>query len=91
MRLAVAKRTKEVTFISSVGVVGGLDHPQPVLESEDGPALCDVHPGDGGYALGCALYFFPFVYILFPLRVLCSGFWSMCPDRHGHHVVSEAE
>lgn len=55
MRLAVAKRKKEVTFISSVGVVGGLDHPQPVMESEDGPALCDVHPGDGGYAIGCAI------------------------------------
>lgn len=54
MRVAVAKRKKELTFISSVGVVGGLDHPQPVMESEDGPALCDVHPGDGGYAIGCA-------------------------------------
>ncbi|BDA50881.1 Carboxylic acid reductase [Coccomyxa sp. Obi] len=52
MRVAMAKRKKELTFISSVGVVGGLDHPQSVMESEDGPALCDVHPGDGGYAIG---------------------------------------
>lgn len=55
MRMALAKRRKALTFISSVGVVGGLDHPQPVTEAEDGPTLCDVHPGDGGYAIGCAL------------------------------------
>lgn len=55
VRVATARRIKAMTFISSVGVVGGLNHPHPVLESEDGPALCDVHPGDGGYAIGCAL------------------------------------
>ena len=52
MRMALARRRKELTFISSVGVVGGLDHPLPVTEAEDGPALCDVHPGEGGYAIG---------------------------------------
>ncbi len=62
--MALAKRRKALTFISSVGVVGGLDHPQPVTEAEDGPTLCDVHPGDGGYAIGCALQFpFSLLYI----------------------------
>ncbi len=54
MKLAVATRVKALTFISSVGVAGGLDHPAPVTEEEVGTKLCTEHPGDGGYALGCA-------------------------------------
>ncbi len=53
MKLAIATRVKALTFISSVGVAGGLDHPAPVTEEEVGTALCTEHPGDGGYALGC--------------------------------------
>ena len=54
MKLAVATRVKAITFISSVGVVGGLDHPSPVTEEEVGTSLATELPGDGGYALGCA-------------------------------------
>jgi nucleoside-diphosphate-sugar epimerase len=54
MKLAVATRIKALTFISSVGVAGGLDHPAPMSEEEVGTKLCTEHPGDGGYALGCA-------------------------------------
>lgn len=52
MRLALNKRKKALGFLSTVGVVAGLDHPEAVLESEDGPSLCSEHPGDGGYAVG---------------------------------------
>ena len=55
MRLAITTRVKALTFISSVGVVGGLDHPAPVSEEEVGTKLAMELPGDGGYALGCAL------------------------------------
>jgi len=54
MKLAVATRVKAITFISSVGVVGGMDHPSPVTEEEVGTKLATELPGDGGYALGCA-------------------------------------
>ena len=39
----------------SVGVIAGVPHPDPVLETEDGPSLCTEHPGGGGdqgYAVG---------------------------------------
>ncbi|BDA45159.1 Carboxylic acid reductase [Coccomyxa sp. Obi] len=52
MRLALNQRKKALGFLSTVGVVAGLDHPEAVLESEDGPSLCSEHPGDGGYAVG---------------------------------------
>ena len=55
MRLAITTRTKALTFISSVGVVGGISHPLPVREEEVGTKLAMELPGDGGYALGCAL------------------------------------
>ena len=55
MRLAITTRVKALIFISSVGVVGGLDHPAPVSEEEVGTKLATELPGDGGYALGCAL------------------------------------
>lgn len=50
--MAVRFKRKAVTFISSVGVVGGLDHPEPVLESELGTNLATQHPGSNGYAIG---------------------------------------
>ena len=52
MRLALTQRKKAFSFLSTVGVVAGLDHPHAVLEAEDGPSLCAEHPGDGGYAVG---------------------------------------
>ena len=52
MKLALTERKKALSFLSTVGVVAGLDHPQAVLESEDGPSLCEEHPGDEGYAVG---------------------------------------
>ena len=54
MRLAVTTRVKALTFISSVGVAGGLEHPGGVTEEEVGTKLATELPGDGGYALGCA-------------------------------------
>ena len=54
MKFAIATRVKAMAFLSSVAVVGGLDHPQDVMESEVGTQLCTEHPGDGGYAVGCA-------------------------------------
>ena len=53
MKLAIATRIKALTFISSVGVAGGLDHPGAVSEEEVGTNLCTEHAGDNGYALGC--------------------------------------
>lgn len=52
MRLAVSERKKALTFISSVGVMAGIQHPEPVLESEDGLSLASEHYGDGSYAMG---------------------------------------
>jgi fatty acid CoA ligase FadD9 len=52
MKLAVAYRRKSLAFISSVGVVSGLDHPQPIKETEIGSLLATEHPGDGAYAMG---------------------------------------
>lgn len=54
MKFAIATRVKAMAFLSSVAVVGGLDHPQDVMEDEVGTRLCTEHPGDGGYAVGCA-------------------------------------
>ena len=59
MKLAIATRIKAMTFISSVGVAGGLEHPGPVTEEEVGTKLCTEHAGDNGYALGCDLTFHP--------------------------------
>ena len=56
MKLAIATRIKALTFISSVGVAGGLEHPGPVTEEEVGTKLCTEHAGDNGYALGCDPY-----------------------------------
>ena len=66
MKLAVDTRVKAVTFLSSVSVVHGLDHPQPVTEEEVGTRLCTECPGDGGYALGC-------VWCLVSVCAPCSG------------------
>ena len=52
MKFAIATRVKAMAFLSSVAVVGGLDHPQDVMEDEVGTRLCTEHPGDGGYAVG---------------------------------------
>lgn len=60
MKLALTHRKKALSFLSTVGVVAGLDHPQAVLESEDGVSLCSEHPGDGGYAVGCRSASFSF-------------------------------
>ena len=57
MKLAVATRIKALTFISSVGVAGGLKHEGPVTEEEVGTNLATELPGDGGYALGCGSLF----------------------------------
>ena len=54
MKFAIATRVKAMAFLSSVAIVGGLDHPQDVMEDEVGTQLCTEHPGDGGYAVGCA-------------------------------------
>ncbi len=59
MKLALSQRKKALTFLSTVGVVAGLDHPEAVLETEDGPSLCSEHPGDGGYAVGWVFPQFP--------------------------------
>jgi fatty acid CoA ligase FadD9 len=53
MRLALTQRKKALAFVSSVGVLAGIDHPEPVLESEEGLKLATEHLGDGGYAMGC--------------------------------------
>ena len=54
MKFAARYRRKAMTFISSVGVLIGLEHPQPALERELGTALCTEHPGGAGYAVGHA-------------------------------------
>ena len=50
--MALTKRKKAVGFVSSVGILAGIDHPQPVLESEDALSLASEHAGDGVYAMG---------------------------------------
>ena len=52
IRLALTQRRKALGFVSSVGVMAGLPHPEPVLESEDALSLCSEHAGDGSYAMG---------------------------------------
>lgn len=52
MRLALTRRKKAVGFVSSVGIMAGIHHPQPVLESEDALSLASEHAGDGAYAMG---------------------------------------
>jgi fatty acid CoA ligase FadD9 len=53
MKLAVDTRVKALSFLSSISVAFGLDHPRPVNEAEVGTSLATELPGDGGYALGC--------------------------------------
>ena len=52
MKFCARYRRKALTFISSVGVLMGLDHPQPATEEEVGTRLCTEHPGSEGYAMG---------------------------------------
>ena len=52
MRMALTRRKKAVGFVSSVGILAGIAHPQPVLESEDARSLASEHAGDGAYAMG---------------------------------------
>jgi fatty acid CoA ligase FadD9 len=52
MRLATRRRTKSVSFVSTVGFVGGLQRSTPVLEDEDARALWKELPVDGGTAAG---------------------------------------
>ncbi len=52
MRLALTQRKKALGFVSSVGIMAGISHPEPVLESEDARSLCSEHAGDGSYAMG---------------------------------------
>ena len=86
MRLALARRKKALAYVSTVGVVGGLDHPGPVLESEDGPSLCAEHPGDNGYAMGCrslppesTLFFF--LYASREVRACMHAARNICSDH----------
>ena len=53
MRLALQQRRKAIAFVSSVGILAGIEHPQPVRESEEALDLATQHLGDGGYAMGC--------------------------------------
>lgn len=50
--MALTQRKKALGFVSSVGIMAGIPHPGPVLESEDALSLCAEHAGDGGYAMG---------------------------------------
>ena len=61
MRLALQQRKKAIAFVSSVGILAGINHPEPVRESEEALDLATEHLGDGGYAMGCGavLYFTP--------------------------------
>ena len=52
IRLALTQRKKALGFVSSVGIMAGISHPEPVMESEDALSLCSEHAGDGGYAMG---------------------------------------
>jgi len=52
IRMALTKRKKALGFVSSVGIVAGISHPEPILESEDALSLASEHAGDGIYAMG---------------------------------------
>ena len=55
MKLALQRRRKAVTYVSSVGVASSSGpHAGPITEAEDGSNLCKEFPGGpGGYAQGC--------------------------------------
>lgn len=54
MRLAIRRRIKAMTYVSTVGVAGGLGRREPIREDEDGRALGRERPIDSGYAVGYA-------------------------------------
>jgi fatty acid CoA ligase FadD9 len=52
IRFALERRTKSLSYVSTVGVPFGADHPGPMLEDEDPRSLCRERPIDSGYAVG---------------------------------------
>ena len=81
MKLAIATRIKALTFISSVGVAGGLEHPGAVTEEEVGTKLCTEHAGDNGYALGCDPTLYPGLQKKVPFEdaaLPCMTIFSKC-------------
>ena len=52
MRLAIAKRIKTLNFVSTVGVVAGVQRPDAVSEQEDAALLWKDRPLGEGYAVG---------------------------------------
>jgi fatty acid CoA ligase FadD9 len=55
LRLALSKRVKALAYVSTVGVVGGLDRPSSIREDEDIRALLPERPMGAGYAAGYSL------------------------------------
>jgi fatty acid CoA ligase FadD9 len=54
MRVAARRRIKAMSYVSTVGVAGGLARRAPVREAEDALALWRERPVDSGYAVGYA-------------------------------------
>lgn len=52
IRLALAGRAKSVAYVSTIGVLGGLQRSEPVREDEDIRTLFIERPTEGGYAAG---------------------------------------
>jgi fatty acid CoA ligase FadD9 len=54
MRLSLRRRIKAMSYVSTVGVAGGLGRREPIREDEDARALGRERPIDSGYAVGYA-------------------------------------
>ncbi len=52
MRLALAGRAKSIAYVSTIGVLAGLERSTPVQEDEDLRALVAERPTEGRYAAG---------------------------------------
>lgn len=54
IRLCARGRPKALTYVSTVGVAGGIDRQDPVREDEEADALSPARAVNGGYAAGYA-------------------------------------
>jgi fatty acid CoA ligase FadD9 len=52
LRLALARRIKSVSYISTVGVINSIMRPEPLREDEDVRKLVPERPTEAGYAAG---------------------------------------
>jgi fatty acid CoA ligase FadD9 len=52
MRLALARRVKSISYVSTVGVINAIERAEPIREEEDVRLLVTERPTEAGYAAG---------------------------------------